>query len=151
MMISKWFSRAECTRSQTARMMGRDNQPTEEIWARIKLLMTKIMDPIREYFGRPIDPSSVYRDPVVNSEVGGSPTSQHPYGEACDFNVPGASVRMVMRGILDLGLPFDQLIDEYGQWVHVSYTERRANRGEILKYRMVNGRVQKRYLKREEV
>ncbi len=151
MMISKWFSRAECTRSQTARKMGRDNQPTAEVWRRIKLLMTKIMDPIREYFGRPIDPSSVYRDPVVNVHVGGSATSQHPYGEACDFNVPGVSVREVMRAILKMGIPFDQLIDEYGQWVHVSYTERRANRGEILEYRRVNGRVQKRYLKREEV
>ena len=121
------------------------------LFGRIGLLMGKVMDPIREHFGVPITPNSVYRSRAVNAAVPGSATSQHMTGEACDFIVPGVSVRAVMRAILDLGLPFDQLIDEYGQWVHVSYTERRANRGEILEYRRVNGRVQKRYLKRGEV
>lgn len=150
-MFSKYFSMAECVRSTTAWKLGIMNIPPDEIWPRIGLLMEKVMDPIREHFGVPITPNSVYRSRAVNAAVQGSATSQHMTGEACDFIVPGVSVRAVMRAILDLGLPFDQLIDEYGQWVHVSYTERRANRGEILEYRRVNGRVQKRYLKRGEV
>jgi zinc D-Ala-D-Ala carboxypeptidase len=149
-MISKYFSLAECTRSAAAQRLGRDNQPPEKVWQRIKLLMTKVMDPIRELFGVPISPSSVYRSWALNGLVGGSPTSQHPGGEACDFQVPGYTPREVMRRIIAAGIPFDQLIDEFGQWVHISYTERRPNRGEILEYRRVNGKVRVRRLTREE-
>lgn len=151
MMLSKWFSLSECIRSSVARKLGIDNHPSEEIIQRIKTLMLKVMDPIRDLFGLPISPSSVYRSWAVNTEVGGSATSQHPEGEAADFNVPGYKVREVMRRIIAAGIPFDQLIDEYGQWVHISYTERRKNRGEILEYRRLNGRTVKRRLRAEDV
>ena len=150
-MLSKYFSLAECIRSRKAKALGLSNQPSREIVERLKVFLRKVMDPIRELFGVPISPSSVYRTWPVNTAVGGSATSQHPEGEACDFNVTGLSVREVMRRIIAAGIPFDQLIDEYGSWVHISYTERRANRGEIWEYRMVNGRTAKRRLRADEV
>ena len=151
MMLSKWFSMSECIRSSKATLLNLNNYPPDEVIARLKVFLTKVMDPIRELFGVPISPSSVYRSWPLNTAVGGSATSQHPEGEAADFNVPGLSVREVMRRIIAAGIPFDQLIDEYGKWVHISYTERRANRGEIWEFRMVNGRTVKRRLRREEV
>jgi hypothetical protein len=83
--------------------------------------------------------------------VGGSSTSQHCFGEAVDFLPIGWTVRNTMRKVLELGLPFDQMIDEYGVWVHISYTERRANRMEILQYRKVAGKTVIKKLKPEQV
>lgn len=151
MMLSKWFSLEECIRRRKAKLLGLNNQPPAVIVERLKMFLRIVMDPIRELFGVPIDPSSVYRSWPVNTAVGGSATSQHPEGEACDFNVPGHTVRDVMRRIIAAGIEFDQLIDEYGSWVHISRTERRQNRGEIWQYRMVNGRTVKRRLRPEEV
>lgn len=147
MMLSKYFSLAECIRSRKAKLLGLNNYPPKEVIERLKRFLTTVMDPIRELFGLPISPNSVYRSWPVNTAVGGSATSQHPEGEAADFNVPGQTVREVMRRIIAAGIPFDQLIDEYGSWVHISYTERRPNRHQILEYRMVNGRTVRRELK----
>ncbi len=151
MMLSKWFSLEECIRSRKAKLLGLNNQPSAVIVERLKMFLRIVMDPIRELFGVPIDPSSVYRSWPLNTAVNGSATSQHPEGEAADFNVPGHTVREVMRRILASGIPFDQLIDEYGSWVHISHTFRRENRRQILEYRMVNGRTVRRELKPEEV
>lgn len=150
-MLSKYFSLSECIRSRKAKLLGLNNYPPKEVIARLKRFLTTVMDPIRELFGVPITPSSVYRSWPVNTAVGGSATSQHPEGEACDFNVPGLTVREVMRRILAAGIEFDQLIDEYGSWVHISHTTRRPNRRQILEYRMLNGRTVRRELKPEEV
>lgn len=150
-MLSKWFSLAECIRSSKATLLNLNNYPPDEVIARLKVFLTKVMDPIRELFGVPISPSSVYRSWPLNKAVDGSATSQHPEGEAADFNVPGLTVREVMRRIIAAGIPFDQLIDEYGSWVHISYTERRANRGEIWEYRRTKGGIVKRRLRPEEV
>jgi len=151
MMLSKWFSMSECIRSSKATLLNLNNYPPDEVIARLKVFLTMVMDPIRELFGVPISPSSVYRSWPLNTAVNGSATSQHPEGEAADFNVPGHTVREVMRRILASGIPFDQLIDEYGSWVHISHTFRRENRRQILEYRMVNGRTVRRELKPEEV
>jgi hypothetical protein len=78
-------------------------------------------------------------------------TSQHCEGEAWDFLPSGWTVRKTMRKILELGIPFDQMIDEYGSWVHISYTERRANRGQILQYRKVRGKTVVTTLKPEDI
>ena len=140
-MISKYFSKAECTRSSTAARLGISNEPDQATWMRIKLLMTFVMDRIREATA-PIVPNSVYRSPAVNAKVPGSAkTSQHMVGEACDFLPNGWTVNNTIKKILELNIPFDQLIDEYGQWVHISYSSQRPNRGQILRYRKISGKL----------
>lgn len=65
------------------------------------LLCVFALDPIRERFGKTTITSG-YRTEQRNLEVGGSPTSQHLFGEAADFICRHAeSMGLVYRFLLD--------------------------------------------------
>ena len=120
MNLSPHFTLAEMTVSQTAARRGIDNTPGDSEIAALKTLCIEVLEPVRAHFDRPVIVSSGYRSPALNRAIGGSSSSQHCKGEAADFSVPGI-------GVLDLAqwmhrnLQYDQLIYEFGRWVHVSY------------------------------
>lgn len=97
-----------------------DNTPGEFEISQLQLLVGDILEPLRLAVAVPVNVSSGYRSARVNSAVGGSKTSQHRKGQAGDIVVAGMPSRHVCRKIIELGLPFDQLIQEYGRWTHVS-------------------------------
>ena len=150
MMLSKWFTKAECVVSETAVRYGIKNVPTEDDIARIKLLLINVMDRVRDIVKSPITPTSVFRNYAINKLVGGEDTSQHLWGEACDFLPLGWTVKNTIKAILNNNIEFDQLIDEYGAWVHVSYTKRKPNRNQILVFRKVNGKTKRTAYTREQ-
>lgn len=132
MMLSKYFTKAEMIRSAKAKKLGIDNTPPQAIIDNLMLFCRCCADRVRELFGVPISPSSGYRCPKLNVAVGGSATSDHPQGFAMDFNVPGHTVRQAIGKIVRSGIVFDQLIDEYGTWIHVGYRPLGRNRNQIL-------------------
>ena len=131
----KWFTLKEFVKSNAAARMGVDNNPSEDVKKNIELLVEKILDPLREKFGKPIIVTSGYRCKELNKAVGGAAKSQHMSGEAADIRTVEDSKRAnkeLFNLIIELGLPFDQLINEHDyDWVHVSYGKR--NRRMILK------------------
>lgn len=133
MNIGKHFTLAELTHSQAAARKGLKNEPDAAALESLQLLVRNVLDPLREALGRPIVVSSGYRSPLVNRTVGGASSSQHVLGQAADITVPGMHVTEVVARIRALGLPFDQLIDEFGSWVHVSHGPR--NRRQTLRAR----------------
>jgi len=140
MKLGKYFTLEEMTRSQTAARRGLPNQPTAKQLESLKALVRNVLDPLREALGRPVNINSGFRSEAVNKAVGGSSSSQHRYGEAADIVVPGLTVEQVVARIRSLNLPFDQLIDEFGSWVHVSYGPR--HRRQVLRARRdFNGRT----------
>lgn len=140
MKLGKYFTLEEMTRSQTAARRGLPNQPTAKQLESLKALVRNVLDPLREALGRPVNINSGFRSEAVNKAVGGSSSSQHRYGEAADIVVPGLTVEQVVARIRSLNLPFDQLIDEFGSWVHVSHGPR--HRREVLRARRdFNGRT----------
>ena len=119
----EYFNLEEFSRSATAIKLGIDNTIPEHIVPAIKELVDNVLDPLRRAWGRPLVISSGYRCPELNRAVGGAPTSHHLRVMAADIN-PGNLVdnRRLFQMILDLKLPFTQLIDESGfSWVHISY------------------------------
>ena len=52
--------------------------------------LIKILDELRAYYGEPITITSGVRCAQRNAEVGGISSSQHLYGKAADFYIPGA-------------------------------------------------------------
>lgn len=136
MKISKYFTKQECTRSTTASRLGIKNEPSPEQWENIKLFMNNCMDKIRELFNVPIVPNSVFRSLELNTKIGGSKTSMHMEGLACDFAVPGISVTNAVKRIIASGIEFDQVIDEYGSWVHIGWRPT-GNRKQKLKVRRI--------------
>ena len=130
--ITEHFTFDEVTFSETASRHGIDNTPSDDILPNIQR-MANFMEDVRFVLnGRPIHITSWYRSPELNAKIGGSsPTSAHMKGLACDFKCPslGEPLR-VAREIAESNLDFDQVIHEYGRWVHIGLAE--GNRRQLL-------------------
>lgn len=141
MQLTRHFSLAEMTRSETASRRGIDNTPPAPARRALKRLCEEVLEPVRLHFGRPVIVTSGYRSPVLNAVIGGALRSQHTLGEAADFTVAGRSNIAVCCWIAS-NLAFDQLIYEFGEagWIHVSWREA-GRRMETLSARRVAGRT----------
>ena len=121
--LSKYFALSEMTVSQSAARRGMKNIPFGKQLDNLRSTAEK-MDAIREMLGHPVLVSSGYRNAEVNALVGGSKTSAHLQGLAVDFTCPGyGNPLAVARAILASGIEFDQLIHEFGSWVHIGFAE----------------------------
>ena len=102
--------------------------------ANLENLVEKVLDPLREMYGKPIRVNSGYRSMAVNLAVKGATTSQHLKGEAADITAGSpAENRRLFEMLANGGYPFDQLIDEKQYtWIHVSLKRTGANRRQIL-------------------
>ena len=130
MRISKNFTWEEFTASDTAKKLGIINHITDwDVRDNILELVDKVLQPLRDAWGKPITINSGYRCEKLNKAVGGVATSQHTRGQAADCGVddPLALARL----LLDLGLQFDQAII-YPTFVHISYKADGENRNRIL-------------------
>lgn len=129
----KYFTIAELCKSETADRLGIDNRCKKEHVANMTALVDNVLDPLREAYGKPITVNSGFRCPALNKAVKGSATSDHMTGRAADITggSPKENKRLFYL-IQELGLPFDQVIDEeHFSWVHVSYREG-ENRKQVL-------------------
>ncbi len=129
----KYFTIEELCRSATATLRGIDNTPSEEVKRNLTRLVDDVLDPLREAWGKPLVVSSGYRCPALNAAVGGSKTSHHMRGMAVDIDT-GNSVdnRRLYNKVLELGLPFTQLIDERNfDWVHIGYDPANVKRQQL--------------------
>lgn len=131
MQIGRHFQLNEFTGSQAAARHGVSNIPDAAVLDSLRALCANVLDPLREQLGRPIVITSGYRAPEVNRLVGGSRSSQHCLGEAADFKVPGLTPVQVFDFVRGSDLPFDQLILEFNQWTHISYSQNQR-RGQCL-------------------
>ena len=137
MRLTDNFTLAELTKSQTAERCNIDNNPDKEHIENLQRLCDNILQPVRDYFQKPVTISSGYRSPELSQKIGSSSRSQHCKGQAADFEVPGVSNKE-LADFINENLNFDQVILEFHNpdeinsgWVHASYTDDR-NRSEYL-------------------
>ena len=138
MNLSQHFTLSELTRSQTAVRRGIDNTPTPEVIRRLTLLCEVVLEPIRRGCGI-VAVTSGYRSVTLNRAIGGAALSQHTTGDAADINVPGMTIEELYQWIKRSGIRFDQLIQEFDQWVHVSYSDK--PRGQCLRAAKQDGKT----------
>ena len=141
MKLSKNFTYEELCHSSVAERKGLKNRPkTKEeervVIENLKALCMEVLQPLRDYLGKPVVISSGYRSEEVNRMVGGVKGSQHLRGEAADIHVENTEhLLKIMHFIMD-ETDFDQLIwerDKAGtQWVHVSYRRYGVNKHQVL-------------------
>ena len=127
MKLTDNFSLHEFLRSQTAARHGIPMDPPIEVIDNLRRLCVDILQPYRDVIGVPITITSGYRPPRLNELIGGSTTSAHMDGRAADFVVPGKTPLEVAEAIRDMDLPYDQLIHEFGEWVHVGISREEDN------------------------
>lgn len=126
MKISDNFDLEEFVNSPTAQKYNIDNTPDEQVKNNIIQLVTNILQPIREEWGKPLMVNSGYRCQALNNKVGGSKTSQHLTGDAADITTGNASDnKKLFHIIVDMcqqnKVTYGQLIDEYNyKWLHIS-------------------------------
>lgn len=91
-------------------------------------LCSKILEPIRTVFDKPLIITSGFRSPESNAEAHGQKNSEHlatPLMCACDFYLEGISMRFIFDWLRNSpSLPYHQLILEHNAFgasvIHVS-------------------------------
>ena len=141
MRLTRNFTYEELCRSDVAKRRGINNRPrTKEEEKRVienlKALCMEVLQPLRDFLGKPVVISSGYRCPELNKAVGGVKNSQHMKGEAADIHVENTEhLLKIMHFIMD-ETDFDQVIWERNragtQWVHVSYKREGVNRHQVV-------------------
>ncbi len=129
MKLTNNFTLEELTRTSSTY----PNMPSTLEKIALKQLAVKVLQPLRDAYGKSIRVNSGYRSPLVNKSVGGVPTSQHIKGEAADITGGSKEENKVLFDLIKNTLDFDQLINERDYtWIHVSY-KTKGNRKQILK------------------
>jgi zinc D-Ala-D-Ala carboxypeptidase len=124
MYLPTHFTLEEFTVSETAARRGVDNTPPPDIVARLRGT-AQGLEVVRLRLGAPIIIMSGYRCGALNAEIGGAANSQHMVGEAADFICPRfGHPRSIADALADSGIEYDQLILEFGRWVHISFADR---------------------------
>ena len=119
--LSEHFTLEEGTHSDKAIELGIPNQPDERQLANMKVA-AEGMEKVRALLAKPIKVNSWLRLPAVNVAVGGSEKSAHMDGFAIDFTCAAIGAPLeVAKLIAASGIEFDQMIHEYGRWVHISF------------------------------
>ena len=122
--LSPHFTIASALFSSTAARLGIDNTPTDEILANMRVAAAG-MEQVRTLLGSlPIHVDSWYRCPALNKAVGGADDSEHMKGFAADFIIPPMKLCAIIEAISSSPIQFDQLIYEFGRWVHGSFGPR---------------------------
>ena len=131
------FSLHELSKSETALRMGLDNTPDDEATENLRLLCEKVLQPVRDHYGKGVKVNSAYRSPESNAAVGGSKTSDHCKGMAADIEIPGVANADLAQFIMD-NLDYTQLILEFytpgipdSGWVHVSFDPNNLKKQEL--------------------
>jgi hypothetical protein len=145
--LSPHFTITELLHSDTADKLGitEQYQPTDDIVVNLTALCTHVLEPLRQKAGAAIIISSGYRCSRLNAAVGGVNTainiSQHTKGMAADTHIEGMGIEQWYQFVKNSGIAFDQLIQEYNQWVHISYNSTGPQRGECLRITTGSGYV----------
>lgn len=125
MKLTKNFSLEELVYSETAKINGINNSPGVNVLNSLSELCVNVLQPLRDYYNKPVVITSGYRCGKLNKLIGGVNHSQHMKGEAVDLVVLGEDLKSVFLYIKN-NLPYDQLLLEKsknGTWIHVSYTK----------------------------
>ncbi len=144
MKISPHFNLEEFTFSEAAARLGRTIEVPDNIFDNIIYLASEVLEPLRVRLGKPLILLSGYRPEWLNEVVGGSKTSAHMQGLAADVRAvgmkPAVFAAWIRNNASDLKIPIDQVINEFGSWVHIG-TSRTKPRKEYLTATKINGKT----------
>lgn len=143
MKLSIYITKQEFERSTTAIRGGIRNEMNAAQLKNAIALCKFVLDPIRDHYDLPLIVRSGFRCPELNERVKGSKTSQHKFGMACDFEFASVSVEKVytdikaglIKGLDGKPIKYDQLIQEFNDWVHISFA---AGRNRMQNIRAVH-------------
>ena len=119
--MSKHFSLDELTRSDTATRLDINNTPNQVQLTNLYRLAAGLELVRAKFNNNPVRVSSGFRSMDLNRALKSKDTSYHTYGLAADLTIPGYNVSEVMKTIANSSIEFDQLILEFGRWIHIAF------------------------------
>ena len=136
--ISQNISFKEATFSRTAKRLKIKNEPSETQLKNMKIIASKVFQPLREWCDHKIRVNSMYRSPDLCVAIVSTKTSQHTKGQAIDISSLGEKTNGELFEWIKENLDFDQMIWEFGndespKWIHISYVNKKSNRNRILR------------------
>lgn len=129
-MKQSFFTFREFIISETAGSLGIENVPDFEAISHICDLVKYILNPCRQYIGRPIYINSGYRSITLNAVVGGASSSQHLSGKAADITTLYNKADVDLFKFIVDKIDFDQCI-RYKTFIHISYNGK-ENRNQVI-------------------
>ena len=115
------FKISELIKSDIAKQNNIDNTPNIEALDNMLELIFHCLQPIRDLIKKPMNITSGFRCQKVNFFAGGAINSQHLTGQAADFVIKGMTPKEIVKIIEKSNIEYDQLINEYDKWVHISF------------------------------
>jgi uncharacterized protein YcbK (DUF882 family) len=100
----------------------------DEVYSRVIKLAVELQK-LRDIFGVPFSPTSAYRCPEYNLNVGGVSNSQHLLGFAADLQVPDVEpeeVAGMIESLMDSGDILMGGVGRYNTFTHMDIRGRRA-------------------------
>lgn len=145
--ISRSFSWSEFEATIHAKELERRGVrnviPSFEVRDSVLALVRKVLQPLRDKYGKPMKVNSGYRCKELNEIVGGVPSSQHRLGEAADIHTgsPLETFRLarLAKTTPEIFAEIDQLI-LYDTFLHVSHRRVGPQRNQILYNKSYKGR-----------
>ena len=129
MQLTPHFSSEELLYTSELAYMGHQEELLQTHPGKLYML-AGFAERVREIVGSPLIITSAYRSKMLNSIIGGSPTSQHALCEAIDFVPKGKEIEQAACAIMRSDLKYGQLIVEYSKgkkWLHISIGGKREN------------------------
>ena len=145
--ISRSFSWSEFEATihaaELARKGVRNAIPSFEVRDSVLALVRRVLQPLRDKYGKPMKVNSGYRCKELNEIVGGVPSSQHRLGEAADIHTgsPLETFRLahLAKSTPEIWAEIDQLIC-YDTFVHISHKRIGTQRHQLLFDKSYRGR-----------
>lgn len=125
------FKISELIHSDIAIQNNINNMPDINSLDNMLELILHCLQPIRNLIKKPMIITSGFRNQQINFLAGGALNSQHKEGKAVDFVIKGMTPKQIVEIIKKSGIEYDQLINEYDKWVHISFN-RGKNRMEFI-------------------
>lgn len=131
--MGKYFTIAELCNSDTADRRGIINRLPKEYLPNVQGLINHVLDPLREWYGKPIYVNSGYRCPELNKVVGGVENSFHVSGCAADIDARSYEENKKLFEYIRENLPFTEVGWEGGgRWIHVALVPGRESEKEVF-------------------
>jgi zinc D-Ala-D-Ala carboxypeptidase len=107
------------TQHREPEIVAAQENPPDQIRVNVSWFCRSLLEPVRAVVG-PLRISSGYRCPLLNAVIGGSQTSAHLAGRAADCNPRDLDLVDAYESLATANLwALDQLILEFGRWIHV--------------------------------
>lgn len=127
--LSRSFTLEELINTEHKDLLPKQKEEVKPYVTNLYILANYILQPIRDYYNKPITINSGFRGQTLNQRVGGASTSDHTCikgAAAADFTVKGLTVDQVFEDIKSgkIKIVYRQVINETNtkgsKWIHIA-------------------------------